>query len=406
MVKNYNNHLEPQLYVRAVSLSASKYLDSVASMNAKSAQIYGFALDNFSDFAKKEYNLQLDQLLVAMKEGSINQYDALSAFVVYLQEHFELVTTTLRQRVKIAKIFLEFSDVEISNTKFRLRVKLPRAIRRVKAALDKNDIREIVNLCPDIRLKTYVLFLASTGMRATEALSVRNKDIDWEADPAKVYIRGEFTKTGQDRFMFLTSEMVQQLKAWYEYKYRDRRTVHADARGRVKSTLINPVQKPEDLVFAVYHKDFLPVLRMMYFQFQYNFAKILDRSGKGEKEDNGKRRRITFHSFRRFAKTTISDLGYSDYSEWFIGHAGSTYWRKKDSDKAEIFKKIEPYLTFLDLSFLEAKRADIESKLEEKDSQISTQRKEIGELRDSVAGLSDQLISVIEEVKKMRSPQQ
>ena len=37
------------------------------------------------------------------------------------------------------------------------------------------------------------------------------------------------------------------------------------------------------------------------------------------------RRKITLHSFRRFVKTTISDLGYADYSEWFIGHAGSTY---------------------------------------------------------------------------------
>jgi hypothetical protein len=26
-------------------------------------------------------------------------------------------------------------------------------------------------------------------------------------------------------------------------------------------------------------------------------------------------------------------LGYGDYSEWFIGHSGSTYWRKKDSDE-------------------------------------------------------------------------
>ena len=51
----------------------------------------------------------------------------------------------------------------------------------------------------------------------------------------------------------------------------------------------------------------------------------------GSPEDgNENRREITLHSFRRFVKTTISDLGYSDYSEWFIGHSGSTYWRKKD----------------------------------------------------------------------------
>ncbi|MFL6327558.1 MAG: hypothetical protein ACJ71I_08800, partial [Nitrososphaeraceae archaeon] len=61
-----------------------------------------------------------------------------------------------------------------------------------------------------------------------------------------------------------------------------------------------------------------------------NLLQIPYRSGKGNREDGSlRRRRITFHSFRRFVKTTISDLGYSDFSEWFIGHSGSTYWSKK-----------------------------------------------------------------------------
>jgi hypothetical protein len=64
--------------------------------------------------------------------------------------------------------------------------------------------------------------------------------------------------------------------------------------------------------------------------------------GRGDREDsNQNRRQITLHSFRRFVKTTISDLGYFDFSEYFIGHIGSTYWRKKDSEKAEIALVIE-----------------------------------------------------------------
>jgi hypothetical protein len=97
-----------------------------------------------------------------------------------------------------------------------------------------------------------------------------------------------------------------------------------------------------------------------------SFASTLDRSGKGEREDDNQRRReITLHSFRRFVKTTISDLGYADFSEWFIGHSGSSYWTKKDSDKAEIFLKIEPYLTFLNVHQLERQGADIQTKVEE-----------------------------------------
>ena len=50
--------------------------------------------------------------------------------------------------------------------------------------------------------------------------------------------------------------------------------------------------------------------------------------GKGDREEgNERRRQITLHLFRRFVKTTISDLGYADYSEYFIDIPGSTYWR-------------------------------------------------------------------------------
>jgi len=71
------------------------------------------------------------------------------------------------------------------------------------------------------------------------------------------------------------------------------------------------------------------------------------------------------NSFRRFVKSAVSDLGYFDYSEWFIGHSGSTYYRKKESEKVEIFRKIEPYLTFLNVHQLERQGADIQEKIEE-----------------------------------------
>jgi hypothetical protein len=87
--------------------------------------------------------------------------------------------------------------------------------------------------------------------------------------------------------------------------------------------------------------------------------------GKDSREDGNKRRQITLHYFRRFVKTTISDLRYADYSEYFIGHVGSAYWRKKDLEKAEIFRKIEPYLTFLNVHQLQRQGADIQTKVEE-----------------------------------------
>ncbi len=124
---------------------------------------------------------------------------------------------------------------------------------------------------------------------------------------------------------------------------------------------------------------------------------MLDRIGMGSREDGNEiRREITLHSFRRFVKTTLSDLGYSDYSEWFIGHSGSTYWGKKDNEKAEIFQKIEPYLTFLNIQQLNRKGADLETKIEELQDVNQALREKDKMKEDVIANLSDKLIMLSE----------
>ena len=216
-------------------------------------------------------------------------------------------------------MLLEFDDVDRSDNKFKLKIRLPRAIRRNKEALTKDDVRDIILSCSDIRLKTYIMFLASTGMRAVEALSIRLKDINLDSNPARVYIRGEFTKTRQDRYVYLTSEIAQQLKIWLDYRYRYHRSCYVDIEnGSYKSEYITPVRKSDDLVFAIYGKSHNTDPTAMYIHIAISYAKMLDRIGKGDREDNNKRRKITLHSFRRFVKSTISDLGFGDYSEWFI----------------------------------------------------------------------------------------
>ena len=85
-------------------------------------------------------------------------------------------------------------------------------------------------------IKTYVMLLASTGLRATEVLSIRLKDLDMatainsnnNSSPTKLIIRGEFTKTKVDRFVFLTRKVLEQIKIWLDYKYRKRRICYKD----------------------------------------------------------------------------------------------------------------------------------------------------------------------------------
>ena len=348
--------------------SVTDFLSTMSTMSTRTAKEYAKRLNSFWKFVLAHYSehITIDNLIVKVKEGSENPYSVLNNYAVYLLKGNNVSNLTLKQWIVTVKNFLEYHDVDISPRRFKMKVKLPKVVRRKKEALSKEDIADILNTCSDIRLKTYVMLLAATGMRAVEALSIRIKDLDFQSSPPKLFVRGEFTKTKSDRTIFLTSELRYQLLSWINYKYRSRRVCYSNNNSKTFTEYRIPEKNETDLIFSVYQSIKNPNPNNLYVDLGTSFAKTLDRIGKGAREDGNERRReITLHSFRRFVKTTISDLGYQDFSEYFIGHSGSTYWTKKDSEKAEIFQKIEPYLTFLNVHQLERQGADIQSRVNE-----------------------------------------
>jgi integrase len=412
------------LTTASVSHHLEKYIKTIKAMNKATAKVYNFRLGYFDSFVSNDYRINLDEIVEQIKKGRQDPYDVLNSYICYLQQNAHVSPLTLKQWVVTVKNFLEYNDVDISPRKFKLKVKLPKAIRKNKEALSKEDVVNILNSCNNIKLKTYVMLLASTGARAVEALSIRVKDIDFKSnDTAKLFIRGDYTKTKTDRFVFLTEEMVKQLRTWLDYRYRTRRVCHIDK--NIEKTVTEhrtPKENPDDLVFAVNKHTGYPSLRSLYSNLLVSFDKTLDRIGMDTREEeehvvdtdnnNNKiskyyhpRRKITLHSFRRFVKTIISDLGYSEFSEWFIGHAGSTYWRKKDLEKAEIFRKIEPSLTFLDFPSLERKGADFQTKIDTLEQENQQLRQHDSVNKDALSTLSDQVMKLMVEVQELKKQQ-
>jgi integrase len=374
----------------------SGYIDNIAIMNKSTAHEYLMRLNSFRNFVLASYNgrLTVDEIVSKIRKGSEDPYTIIRNYAAFLKQSNNISNSTLKFRVVTLKNFLEFYDVDISPRKFKLKVKLPKVIRKSKEALSKEDVIDILNTCSDIRLKTYLMLLASTGMRPVEALSIRVKDLDFKSNPSRLFVRGEYTKTRSDRTIFLTQELDNQLSSWRAYRYRKRRICYSE-NGKTVTQYRTPSIKDSDLVFSTYRLSGNPKPVSLYVEFRTSFAKTLDRMEKGAREDGNQRRReITLHSFRRFVKTTISDLGYQDFSEYFIGHSGSTYWTKKDSEKAEIFKKVEPYLTFLNVHQLERQGADIQSKIEELEELNQSFRDRDKMKDDAIAHLSDQLMAL------------
>ena len=408
MPNNRQISAESRLLINSESLT--KFIKSVSIRNENTAKQYYSRLLFFERFVQKQCKMNIDDLIQKIKNGDHDPYDILNDFCLFLKNYYNLSSITFRDKIVTVKTFLEYNDIEISPRKFKLKVKFPKTVLRHKEALDKEDIIKILNGCSNLRLKTYVLLLASTGLRATEAVSIRIKDLDIASKnghSGKAVIRGQYTKTKVDRHIFLTREVQDQLKIWLDYKYRKRRICYKDKDTSKSITEYRtPEKNPNDLIFSLYQVD-NPRPEILYYNLALIFSNTLDRIGMGDREDGNQiRRKITLHSFRRFVKTTISDLGYADYSEWYIGHAGSTYWRKKDSEKEEIFQKIEPYLTFLNIQQLNRKGADLETKIEELQDINQTLREKDKMKEDVIANLSDKLILLSERldaVEKLNS---
>jgi integrase len=362
-----------------------QYAKTISDSNKRTGYEYLKRLEHFERFVSDNFHFGIDELTIN-KMFDVNIYDLLSSYVSHLINMTDgngdsISNLTIKQRVVTAKNFLEYHDIDISPRKFKLKVKTPRIINRHKEPLSKEDVVKILETCAFIKVKTYVLFLAATGTRAIEACSIRLMDIDFEK--CKVHIRGEYTKTKVDRDVYLTAELMEQLKLWLDYKYRTRVKYSKQYRRNFNYT---PTKNDTDLIFAssfLFDYDNNDVdgktkLRPktnskrgeyrtivgLYVTLVTHFNNIIDELKIGHEDATKRRRKITFHSFRRFVKTTISDLGYQDFSNFFIGHAQSTYWRKPEKEKFQLFKKIEPYLTFLDQTSLERKGADLENRLE------------------------------------------
>ena len=376
-----------------------RFLESIARNSIKTKNVYKIGLSYFQTFLSEANNLDftLETLLDALDKNKINIYEVLDDFVSFIINKtgdIRISSRSLHVYLTAVRSYLAYYDIDIVPFKFKRKVKIPKHYREDELAIDASDIRKILLSSNNRRLKAYLLVLASGGMRAVEALSIRNMDLDYSSNPTRVHIRKEFAKTGVARDIYVSEEATKYLKQWLEWKYRHNRKKR-----------IEPECPAEDLIFS---GRYYPVGQVtpngIYFKVASEFQKLLEVVGMDErKEGLQRRRKITLHTFRRHAKTIISNQAGQDFSEWFLGHSKSPYWTLKESARREIYAtKCMKYLTFLDYSVLETAGKNIESNLLEKEKEIQVLKQRDSFNSDAISLLSDQLVRLTEEIGNIK----
>jgi integrase len=365
------------------------FLSSISRNSIKSKYAYQYGLAHFQKFLKQKYpQYNTESILKPLSKNKLDIYVILDEFVSYLVDAtLKLTSRSIKLCIAAVRSYLVYYDIDIIPSKFKRKVKMPKLYREDEEPIDVSDIRKILLSCNNRRLKTYLLVLASGGMRAIEGLAIRLKDIDFTVRPTKIHIRKEYSKTRTARDIYISDEAMQYLRQWINWKYDN------EERPRVRDD--------DDLVFTVYRTKTPSTL---YVKVLTEFVKLLSVVGLDQrKEGKQRRRKITLHSFRRFVKTVISDQTNTDYSEWFLGHNKSPYYTRKEPERREIYaSKCLKYLTFLDYSTLEATGKNIEAKLSEKEKEIQLLRQRDSMNTDAIAQLSDQMMKMIQEIEILK----
>ena len=176
--------------------------------------------------------------------------------------------------------FLEFQDVDIVPSKFRRRVKVPKYYPDAEEPLTLSDIRALLEYSSSHRLRTYILLLFSTGLRAVEAASLRLQDVDFTVSPTRITIGRQNSKTKRGRIIYCSDEATTHTKKLLElYHYK------------------KSMSMSMDFIFAgkPHTKRPMSIYRTLLEEFQ----KVQHIAEKDARKENSKRRKIILHSFRR-----------------------------------------------------------------------------------------------------------
>jgi integrase len=309
------------------------FLDSSGRNSIKTRNSYASALAHLQNFLNQKYQgYNCETILKPLLENKINIYELLDSFVSYIL----MIMTTTKTKISSKSItfylaalrsYFAYYDVDVIPSKFKRKVKVPKVTREDEQPIDVKDIRKILLSCHNRRLKAYLLVLASGGLRASEGLAIRLKDLDFSASPTRIHIRKEFTKTKVARDIYISDEATRFLKQWLEWKYKN----NNNERSSMNITEHN--NPDDDLVFTISNSK---IPQSFYPKVVFEFQKLLKVVNMDERKEGMRRRKITLHSFRRFCKSVISNQVNQDYSELFLGHSKSPYYTIKESERRGI----------------------------------------------------------------------
>lgn len=168
-------------------------------------------LKAYSALTIRTYLNEMAQLLYTLKEIPADELtpDHLRRYFVYCFEKLHLTENTLHSRINALKFYYE---QVLHREKFFWEIPRPKKQLQLPAFFNKNEIAAIIGAAGNIKHKTLLMLAYSSGLRVSEVVNIRTKDIDSQ----RMCILVRQAKGKKDRIVPLSPVLLVMLREYYK----------------------------------------------------------------------------------------------------------------------------------------------------------------------------------------------
>lgn len=323
-----------------------------------------------------------------------NYADDVESFFVKLSENSR-PPLTVRTYLAAVKAYLLENDIELPQRfwkKISGRIKGKKARTQDTVPDTPDTIRKLFSHM-DLKARALFMVMESSGMRIGEALKITFNDIDLKQNPARIYVKGEYTKNGDPRTCFISGEskeiVVEWLKvrsAWLKGCIDKAKNLERDSEEKGRITKGSIFKTLDD-------KRLFPITPSVAIKL-WNHA--LEKAGLVKRDSSTNRRTLHPHILRKYFRSRLGKVNH-DIAEVLMGHSGylgNTYRRYSETELAKF------YLEYEHLLFIFTDQGEITRRFKDVNTEIDSQRRVIDTLTLERSDLQNQFSKLEERFGK------
>ena len=285
---------------------------------------------------------------------------------------------TIKSKLASVKGWLQYNDVELLNKHWKEILNKIQGSRAV--TIDKVPTKqELKRIMSHATVKDRALFLTliSSGIRIGEACKIKLNDIE---ELAKIYIRAEYTKSGNSRIVFVSPEAKEAINQWKEQRNDYLRVAVTRlncAKPRIEGKRTERIKKSldDDRVFPFATST----ARAMW-------NRLIRKAGLNQRDPSSGYHSMHIHCLRKYFSGNMNIAGMpSDIVESLLGHEDKLkriYNLYTVEQLEEIYNKHVNKICLSEAYGTDEKINSLDEQLKEKDRQISELQKKVEDVDD------------------------